>query len=214
MERLGYGDRGASVERLNDALARAGFHPDDGPAFGQQTRHAVYAFQKHHDLPTTGTFTPFMWDLLTQPVQLPWRPQADRVEIDLAKQVLYVVEDHQVTLILPISSGNGRSYFGEDGHKDIARTPEGGFRIQRRIRGWRESYLGEMWNPYYFFNGYAIHGSTSVPNYPASHGCIRVTMWDMSLLLSHFEVGQAVYIYGKRTTPPLPGMGRPVPKFI
>ncbi len=134
MERLGYGDRGASVERLNDALARAGFHPDDGPAFGQQTRHAVYAFQKHHDLPTTGTFTPFMWDLLTQPVQLPWRPQADRVEIDLAKQVLYVVEDHQVTLILPISSGSGQIYRGGSGGLARATTPEGVFRFQRRIK--------------------------------------------------------------------------------
>ena len=26
----------------------------------------------------------------------------------------------------------------------------------------------------YFIRGYAIHGYPSVPNYPASHGCLRV----------------------------------------
>ena len=26
----------------------------------------------------------------------------------------------------------------------------------------------------YFIGGYAIHGYSSVPNYPASHGCLRV----------------------------------------
>ena len=26
----------------------------------------------------------------------------------------------------------------------------------------------------YFIRGYAIHGYASVPNYPASHGCLRV----------------------------------------
>ncbi len=64
------------------------------------------------------------------------------------------------------------------------------------------SYLGELYNPYYFLGGYAIHGSPSVPNYPASHGCIRVTNWDMDLLREHLEVGQTLYIYGFRTEAP------------
>jgi lipoprotein-anchoring transpeptidase ErfK/SrfK len=78
----------------------------------------------------------------------------------------------------------------------------------------REAFLGQMYNPYYFHGGYAIHGSPSVPNYPASHGCIRVTMWDMDLLLEHFEVGMAVYIYGKRKAAPEPGPPAPPPRFV
>ena len=81
-EELGFGDRGAAVAALNDALDRAGFHPDDGDLFGPQTRHSVYALQKHHGLTTDGRFSPFMWDLLAEPVELPWRPEASRVEID------------------------------------------------------------------------------------------------------------------------------------
>ncbi len=145
-----------------------------------------------------------MWGLLDQPIELPLREDADRVEVDLAKQVLYVVEDHDVVLILPISSGNGARYRLENGAFDWADTPEGNFRFQRRIRGMRVAFLGQMYNPYYFFRGYAIHGSPDVPNYPASHGCIRVTMWDMDLLVDRFfKVGQRVLIYGlEKEAPP------------
>lgn len=199
---LSYGDRGPWVSELNDELAEAGFHANSGNVFGRKTRHAVYAFQKHHGLPTTGRFTALMWDLLDVRPDLPERKEADRIEIDLSKQVLYVVEDQEVVLVVPISSGNGRSYVTESGGTARATTPEGRFRFQRRIRGMREAFLGKMWNPYYFSGGFAVHGSYSVPNYPASHGCIRVTMWDMNLLISYFEIGQRVYIYGKRKGPP------------
>jgi hypothetical protein len=201
---LSYRDRGAQVAELNESLAAAGFHPDTGRVFGRKTRHAVYAFQKHHGLATTGKFTPFMWSLLEVQAELPLRADGGRVEVDLERQVLYVVEDHEVVLIIPISSGNEGTYRTESGNVARARTPEGAFRFQRRISGMREAFLGQMYNPYYFLGGYAIHGSPSVPNYPASHGCIRVTMWDMDLLLDHFQVGMRVYVYGKRTAPPPP----------
>lgn len=211
---LSYGDRGPWVAELNDELSEAGFHANSGSSFGRKTRHAVYAFQKHHGLPTTGRFTAFMWDLLDERPELPERKEADRIEVDLSKQVLYVVEDQQVVLVVPISSGNGRRYVTESGGTARATTPEGRFRFQRRIRGMREAFLGKMWNPYYFWGGFAIHGSPSVPNYPASHGCIRVTMWDMDLLVSHFEIGQRVYIYGKRKAPPPPFVREEPPGYL
>ena len=211
---LSFGDRGEAVADLNSALVEAGFNPDRDNRFGSKTRHAVYAFQKHHGLRTIGRFSSFMWGLLEDPIELPWRPEADRVEIDIGRQVLYVVEERRVTLVLPISSGNGREYLTESGRTARATTPEGVYSFQRRIAGMREAFLGQMWNPYYFYRGYAIHGSPSVPNYPASHGCIRVTMWDMDLLLAHFEIGQAVYVYGRRTEPPPPGLRPRVPPFI
>lgn len=212
---LSHGDRGQWVAELNDQLAAAGFHPDAGNKFGRRTRHAVYAFQKHHRLPTTGRFTPFMWDLLEERPELPQRAEANRIEVDLSRQVLYVVKNQEVVLTVPISSGNGQPYITELGHTARATTPEGRFRFQRRIRGMREAFLGQLWNPYYFWGGFAIHGSPNVPNYPASHGCIRVTMWDMELLMSHFEIGMRVYIYGKRkAAPPAAAPAVELPRFI
>lgn len=193
---------GSWVQRLNDQLAEAGFHPDSGPEFGARTRHAVFAFQKHYELETTGVFTTEMWSLLGDTPQLPLRSEADRVEVDLAKQVLYLVEDHRVRLVLPVSSGNGQTFINYSGRAVPARTPEGKFTFQRVINGLRVSYLGALYNPFYFYGGYAIHGSPSVPNYPASHGCIRVTNWDMDLLKQHLEIGEVLYVYGMRTDPP------------
>jgi N-acetylmuramoyl-L-alanine amidase len=31
-----------------------------------------------------------------------------------------------------------------------------------------------MYRPNYFYGGYAVPGMTSVPAYPASHGCVRM----------------------------------------
>ena len=105
-------------------------------------------------------------------------------------------------LVLPISSGSGDPYVGSNGRRQIATTPEGVFRFQRRILGIRRATLGTLYNPYYFLGGIAVHGSPSVPNHPASHGCVRVTLWDMELLLDYLEVGQTIYVYGGATQIP------------
>lgn len=199
---LSYEDRGVWVEMLNQRLAEAGYHPNAGSSFGNLTRHAVFAFQKVHGLETDGVFTPEMWDLLDTAPKLQWRPEKDRVEVDLAKQVLYLVEDHKVRYIIPISSGNGGTFVNASGRVVAARTPEGRFSFDRSIEGMRISYLGALYNPFYFRGGYAIHGSPSVPNYPASHGCVRVTNWDMDLLKQHFDIGETVYVYGLNTPEP------------
>lgn len=201
---ISYKDSSAWAGLLNQRLRAAGFNANDDLAFGRQTRHAVYAFQKHYGLERDGVFRPEMWDLLDQGITLPYRHELDRVEVDLAKQVLYLVEDGEVALVLPVSSGNGGSYTNLGGGRSVARTPEGKFAFQWSYPGLRRSYLGELWNPFYFWNGYAIHGSPSVPNHPASHGCVRTTFWDMKVLKTRLEIGQTVYVYGKRKPPPPP----------
>lgn len=212
---INYGDEGSWVASLNDRLSAVGFHADDAEVFGRQTRHAVYAFQKHHGLATTGTFTADMWPLLREEVSLPYRAELNRVEVDLGKQVLYVVEDGDVALVLPISSGSGGTYRHSSGGWAISSTPEGRYAFDRKVDGWRHAFLGSLYNPFYFKGGYAIHGSNSVPNYPASHGCIRVTNWDMDLLKTQIDVGWTVYVYGKRTAPPSPlAIDLPAPQIL
>jgi len=39
-----------------------------------------------------------------------------------------------------------------------------------------EAPLGKLYNPVYFVGGIAVHGAPSVPNRPASHGCVRIPM--------------------------------------
>jgi len=75
-------------------------------------------------------------------------------------------------------------------------TPTGTYRIERHIRGVREADLGTLYDPMYFYRGWAIHGSNSVPAYPASHGCVRVTRADAIWLFDRATIGMQVSLYG------------------
>lgn len=194
------GDAGPWVMRLQERLEDAGFRPGpiDG-VFGRATLGAVYAFQKVNDLERDGIFEDNDWETLTaaRPIELSTSDsQPDRVEIDLDRQVLYLVLDNRVETVLPISSGNGELYRGRGGSLVRARTPEGSYRFNRHIDGWRISYLGGLYRPFYFRGGYAIHGSGSVPPFPASHGCVRVEIHDMDYLATQLEIGMPIHIYG------------------
>jgi peptidoglycan hydrolase-like protein with peptidoglycan-binding domain len=169
-----------------------------GPAF----HSAVMAFQKVQGIGADGTVGKMTLAALKSPRTPALRASspAERVEVDLTKQVLYVVKGNAIARILPVSSGNGRTYLQKNGHKAKALSPVGWYKIQRVIRGVREADLGKLYDPQYFYRGWAIHGSNSVPPYPASHGCTRVTRADAKYLLGALHIGMSVYVYGGRYT--------------
>ncbi|HEX8804503.1 MAG TPA: L,D-transpeptidase family protein [Acidimicrobiales bacterium] len=184
---LRQGSRGSAVTTLQRRLHT--LHYDVGTidgVFGTSTFHAVVAFQKVNNLGRDGIVGPATWYALDHP--LTPRPRYSHsgtwVEVNLTKQVLYLARSGAVIRILDASSG-----------KPSTPTPAGNFTIIRRIDGWRTSSLGTLWRPNYFYRGYAIHGSTSVPNYPASHGCVRVTIAAMNRLWPVIGVGMPVHLY-------------------
>ncbi len=196
---LSAGDQGYAVRRLQTALEAAGFRPGatDG-RYGAGTVAAVIAFEKAHGLERDGVFTFDEWAYLDAPVALPPSEYADRVEVDLGRQLLFLIRNQELETVLPISSGSGGTYRGLGGTYARARTPEGAFEFYRHVEGWRISYLGGLYEPYYFRGGYAIHGSSSVPPYPASHGCVRVRIPDMDFLKHQIELGMPIFVYGSR----------------
>src|SRR4051812_10799658 len=169
-----------------------------GPAF----HSAVMAFQKVQGIGADGVVGKGTLAALKSPrtPSLKASSPASRVEVDLTKQVLYVVKGGAIARILPVSSGNGRTYLQKNGHKAKALSPIGWYKVQRVIHGVREADLGKLYDPQYFYRGWAIHGSNSVPAYPASHGCIRVTRTDAKYLLTAIGVGTSVYVYGGQYT--------------
>jgi lipoprotein-anchoring transpeptidase ErfK/SrfK len=46
----------------------------------------------------------------------------------------------------------------------------------------------------YFIGGYAIHGYVSVPNYNASHGCLRVPLMSARTIYDWLRVGDVVWV--------------------
>lgn len=169
----------------------------DGKA-GAALRSAVMAFQKVNGLGADGAVGPATLKALAAPKApvLKASSPANRVEVDLTKQVLYVVKGGAVQRILPVSSGNGASYEQKNGSTARALTPTGWYEIERRIVGERVADLGTLYDPQYFYRGWAIHGSNSVPAGPASHGCVRVTRADAKWLLGAIGNGMSVYLYG------------------
>ncbi|MFP5219641.1 MAG: L,D-transpeptidase family protein [Actinomycetes bacterium] len=165
---------------------------------GSAMRSALMAFQKVQGLSADGVVGPATLKALAAPKQPALRASApsNRVEVDLTKQVLYVVKGGAIRRILPVSSGNGASYRQKNGARARSLTPTGWYKIERRIVGERHADLGTLYDPQYFYRGWAIHGSNSVPAYPASHGCVRVTRADAKWLLREINVGTSVYLYG------------------
>ena len=187
-------DLTAAQKRLAELGYYAGsIDGEDGP----QTRSAVMAFQKVNELSVDGTVGPMTRAALKDPVRPSLRGgEANRIEVDLGKQVLYFVRGGEIERIMPVSSGSGETYETSGGGTARALTPVGQYRIQRHIRGIREAALGILYDPMYFYEGWAIHGSNSVPAYPASHGCVRVTRWDALWLFDRVPIGMQVVLYG------------------
>ncbi len=184
---LGYGDSGERVLALQQRLQELGYFLQDADgSFGPATQQAVWALQKAAGQYRDGVVGPKTQAALDDGV----RPRAHSssgkaIEIDLDRQLLMTVEGGKVTRIINASSGNGETYEAK-GRSYHATTPRGSYAVYMERNGMHESTLelGSMYRPKYFSGGYAVHGSGSIPPYPASHGCVRVSnaamnwLWD------------------------------------
>ena len=201
---LKLGMRGADVLALKSRLDLLRF--DVGSVddrFDAQTWQGVVAFQKLSGLPRSGKVdgaTDAAVASATTPGGLIPNGPAPRVEVDVGRQVLMLFDAYGLRRVLNISSGSEKAYCTISGKTNEkvcgdAKTPRGNFRVQRRIAGWRESDLGKLYNPLYFDGGFAIHGALSVPAYPASHGCVRISMASAKWFPSAVANGTPVYLF-------------------
>ncbi len=165
-------------------------------SFGYATLQAVYAFEKTWGLTRDGVVTPQqMTNIATSSrPPTPKRKYHNFIDIDISRQVLFEVRNDKVVHTLPISSGNEEMY-ESDGEQRRAHTPRGDFSVVRKIKGRRVSDLGTLWWPSYFVGGYAIHGSDSVPVYPASHGCVRIPRYLERAFFYRNPVGRPVFVH-------------------
>lgn len=165
---LGPGSQGQDVALAQWLLLGRGFWMQDRlGSYGESTRNAVVAFQKFNGLPRTGVVDFWTRIGIAQggPRVSPVRAaQGRQVEVDLARQIMIVSTSGAVDAVFNISSG-----------AKATPTVRGEFRVYRQIKGRHVAPLGVLFSPKFFTGGYAIHGSLSVPTYPASHGCVRTT---------------------------------------
>jgi len=158
--------------------------PVDG-VFDERTRDAVLAFQKVERLQRDGIAGASAWErIFTAVIPTPKRSDVGtRVEVDISRQVLFMITDDQVWKIVHVSTGKGGG------------TPTGRGTVGVKQTGWNPTPVGSMYYVSYIMPHIAIHGMPSVPIYPASHGCIRVPMWMAVELFYELPKGTRVDLY-------------------
>jgi len=177
---LKYGDKGADVTALQHRLIALHYWPGTvNGVFDFDTEEAVYAFQGINGLTIDGTVGAKTAKALVTPHTYKAHDPgaATRVEVDIKASVgvLVFYKDNKVSLISHVSSGGGYYFCNPDGSCAYAVTPTGSYRANIFMPGWVAVPLGAMYNPVFFIGtDYAIHGDTTVPAYPASHGCVRI----------------------------------------
>lgn len=180
--------RAASVREVQAKLAALKFMPSsqvDG-RLGPRTKDAITAFQQWHGLTPDGIAGPRTLAKLSDAATP--RPASKgpsrRIEVYRAKGITLLIDHDRVTRVIHSSAG-----------KRGFETPAGSYRIVRKVlKDWSRPY--RAWMPYasYFHGGYAVHEG-SVPTYPASHGCVRLTTWDAADTYRFATVGTAVVVY-------------------
>lgn len=120
-----------------------------------------------------------------------WRSQEGgqkRVIIDKSQQVLQAYEGNRLVMQTRISTGRR----GKE-------TPNGHFRAQSKSLMHRSRLYDNAPMPYsvQVAGNYFIHGFSSVPSYPASHGCIRVPIDNAREFYNWVNTGTPVDIVGK-----------------
>jgi peptidoglycan hydrolase-like protein with peptidoglycan-binding domain len=198
------GSKGEAVAALEQRLSDLRYLVGkvDG-TFDANTRHGVIAFQKVEGLSRSGVVdAATSARLATASTPAPrYSSPANHLEVDIPRQVVFVVRAGAVSAILPTSTGTNKN-FTADGWTRRAITPNGRFTVTRKINGMRISPLGELYKPSYFNGGIAFHGSGSIPTSPASHGCVRLPMGFADWFFNEAApVGQVVFVHGGPTGP-------------
>ena len=161
------------------------------------TRSALIAFQKWEGRPVTGRFTLDELEVIRSSESPRARETGyAHVEVDVDRQVLLIVDEGGGVRVLPVSTGNGKRFINGR-EKSISYTPRGRFMVYRKGFGWEKGSLGSVYYPNDISGGVAIHGSRSVPNEPASHGCIRIPMFAAREVSSIMKLGTIVLVYDK-----------------
>jgi hypothetical protein len=105
----------------------------------------------------------------------------EHAEGDLSDQLLALIDGSRVKMIFPMSSG-----------KQSTPTILGSYRVYMRT----PDYLPDgMYYSDFFIRGYAIHGYDPAPDYPASHGCMRLPISDAITAFDWLKLGDRVDTY-------------------
>jgi lipoprotein-anchoring transpeptidase ErfK/SrfK len=181
------------IAQAQQALKDLGYPIDavDG-VDGPKTRRGLCAWRRLQGRTASrGPLTSAELTAIRATTRLPNASAGRGVTVDRTCQTVYFRTDGRWRKVLIASTGS-----------DGVQPRAGDYRIQRKRAGWHTStrYPASSPNRYntLCFDGpSAIHGSKSVPTYPASHGCVRVTTGGADYLFPRMKVGDPVKVIGR-----------------
>ena len=182
--RAGKGSRGTKVVLLQRGLKKLGFAVPVNGVYEAGTARAVLAFRKTNNMARNGFASTRIYSLVLQgrgAFKLRYPKAGRHVEFDWSRQVLVLARKGRAWRTYHSSSGTSATP-----------TVFGSFRFYRKDFG--TNALG-MVHSSYFIRGYAIHGFASVPNYPASHGCLRVPIPNALDIFRSVKMGERIFVY-------------------
>jgi L,D-transpeptidase catalytic domain/Putative peptidoglycan binding domain len=184
---LGPGSHGTAVTGLKRRLESLTFHQDDlSSTWSAETSDAVLAFQKAEGLPRTSLADrTTLARLASASAPKPrYGGHGLHIEIDKTRQILMLVRNGKVSGTLHVSTGA------------TGNTPVGHWSVLWKAP-FTHTWLGPaiLWRTLTFHGGFAIHGFSPVPAYPASHGCVREPIWAANWTYEQTPVGTPVDVY-------------------
>lgn len=183
----GAGSRGLKVLLLQRGLVKLGFATPVTGYYDGLTSNGVLAFRKTNGLGRSGYAMKSVFAMVMRgdgayKLRYPRSgTNGKHVEFDWSRQVLVLAQRGRPYRVYHTSSG-----------APVTPTVFGSYRFYRQDPGTNSK---GMVHSSYFIGGYAIHGYASVPNYPASHGCLRVPIPSAWSIFSWIDIGDPIHTY-------------------
>jgi hypothetical protein len=180
----GGGAHGLRVSFLQERLFELGYYVNRTGRYDDATGRAVMAFRSYNGLGERPQAKPPVFARLARKkggFKVHYPGAGRHVEADLSAQVIALIDKGKVYKAFHISSG-----------KPSTPTVLGTFHFYRQELGTNDH---GMVNSNYFLRGYAIHGYYTIPNHPASHGCLRVPTANSRFIHDWIHVGMRIDVF-------------------
>jgi L,D-transpeptidase catalytic domain len=181
---LHQGQCGDVVLGFKKAMRKMGYIANSGRCFGAKTARGVLAYRKVSGMTRSYRAGAGLVKRAFSgkgEYHVVHAAAGEHLEAPLSKQVLVFAKGDKPFAVYPISSG-----------KSSTPTVTGHFTFIRQEPGYNSH---GMYYSFYFYGGYAVHGYESVPDYPASHGCIRTFIADQPEIYERINFGESIFVF-------------------
>lgn len=178
------GNKGVAVRVFQAKLAALNYVVPRNGKYNEATARAFMAFRKNNFMSrnfTAGSKVAKKLAAGKGGFKLRYPKAGRHIEVSIKRQVMALADNGKVQRVYHVSTG-----------APSTPTIRGTYNVYRK--DWGTNAKG-MVHSSYFIRGYAIHGYASVPNYNASHGCVRVPVPNAASIFNWINMGTRIDTY-------------------